>query len=280
MRRSAQVITNQNRLIFINLSNWISGYCPHSNDPAAGNPRVLWSKQSKYAGPARQTARAIINWTEIWNREWLCKMNRPEPSAPNLAAIQAKYTYRNPLLRYANRRFLETILSMLTGLGFETLLDVGCGEGVVFDLISQKFELPIIGMDYDPSRLESARLRQGRALLLTGDAHRLPFKDNSFDIVLALELFEHVGDPSQALAEVQRVTRRYLLASVPREPWWRLGNMARLKYLRDFGNTPEHINHWSLSGFKEFVARKFSLVDVRTPILWTFVLAQLCTNTI
>jgi ubiquinone/menaquinone biosynthesis C-methylase UbiE len=201
-------------------------------------------------------------------------MNTSDQSAPNLASIQAKYTYRNPLLRYANRRFLETIGSMLTGLKFESLLDAGCGEGIVFDLISQRFECQIVGMDYDPSRLDSARERQGTALLLTGDVHTLPFKDNSFDLVLALELLEHVGNPRKALAEAQRVTRRYLLASVPREPWWRLGNMARLKYLRDFGNTPEHINHWSRSGFIEFVAEKFSIVKVKTPVLWTFVLAQ------
>ena len=201
-------------------------------------------------------------------------MNNSERSAPNLAAIQAKYTYRNPLLRYANRRFLETISTMLSGLEFESLLDVGCGEGIVFHLLSQQFKSQIVGMDYDPSRLESARERQGTTHLLTGDAHHLPFKDSSFDLVLALELLEHVGNPMKALTEARRVTRRYLLASVPREPWWRLGNMARFKYLRDLGNTPEHINHWTLSSFKKFVADEFSIVEVETPVLWTFVLAQ------
>lgn len=201
-------------------------------------------------------------------------MSDPESSTPNLAAIQAKYTYRNPLLRYANRRFLETIGAMLTGLRFETLLDVGCGEGIVFDHISERFKSHIVGLDYDPTRLESARERRGNTLLLTGDGHVLPFKDKSFDIILALELFEHVGNPMKVLEEARRVSRRFLLASVPREPWWRLGNMARLKYLRDLGNTPEHINHWTLSGFKEFVAEKFSIVEVKTPVLWTFVLAE------
>lgn len=201
-------------------------------------------------------------------------MSKSKSSAPNLAAVQAKYTYRNPLLRYANRRFLETISTMLTRVSFKTLLDVGCGEGIVFNQISQQFDTQIVGMDYDPARVESSGERRGNAALLTGDAHILPFKEQSFDIILMLELLEHVGNPLQTLAEARRVTRRYLLTSVPREPWWRLGNMTRLKYLGDLGNTPEHINHWTLSSFRELISGGFSILEVNTPVLWTFILAE------
>ena len=56
-------------------------------------------------------------------------------------------------------------------------------------------------------------------------------------------------DPEATLAEMARVARRHLLVSVPREPLWRGLNMARGAYLRDLGNTPGHVNHWSKRAF-------------------------------
>jgi len=94
------------------------------------------------------------------------------------------------------------------------------------------------------------------------------------DFVMILEVLEHVGEPDLVLREAYRVTSKYLLASVPNEPWWRIGNLARLKYIRDLGNTPEHINHWSVRGFKTFISEHFKIVQVETPVLWTFVLAE------
>ena len=80
---------------------------------------------------------------------------------------------------------------------------------------------------------------------LFGDIGRLPFPEDAFDLVLAIEVLEHVPFPELALAELHRVARRDLVVSVPRERVWSLANLARGKYLTDLGNTPGHINHWS-----------------------------------
>ena len=91
---------------------------------------------------------------------------------------------------------------------------------------------------------------------------------------IILEVLEHVGEPDLVLREAYRVTSKYLLASVPNEPWWRIGNLARLKYIRDLGNTPEHINHWSVRSFKTLISEYFRILKVETPVLWTFILAE------
>jgi 2-polyprenyl-3-methyl-5-hydroxy-6-metoxy-1,4-benzoquinol methylase len=201
-------------------------------------------------------------------------MKELRASSQNLDSFQAKYTYRNPLLRYANRRFLDTILEMLSLVFFNSLLDVGSGEGVVLGHINKSYEARLLGMDLDRKRIQVAQQLTPSESYFVGDAQALPFEDNSFDIVIMLEVLEHVGNPSLALQEAHRVTRDYLLASVPHEPWWRLGNIVRLKYLRNFGNTPEHIHHWTLSGFQTLIRSHFSILATRTPALWTFVLAQ------
>ena len=61
----------------------------------------------------------------------------------------------------------------------------------------------------------------------------------------AIEVLEHVPDPERTVSEMARVAKRWVLVSVPREPLWRGLNMARGAYIKDLGNTPGHINHWS-----------------------------------
>ena len=78
---------------------------------------------------------------------------------------------------------------------------------------------------------------------------RLPCDDDEFDLATAIEVLEHVPDPEQTVSEMARVARRHLLVSVPREPLWRALNMARGAYLRDLGNTPGHVNHFTKRGF-------------------------------
>lgn len=202
-------------------------------------------------------------------------MKETRASSQNLAPTQAKYTYRNPILRYANRRFLETVDLLLDNLDFHSLLDVGSGEGIVFHRIAKRLHPQMVALDIDFARVKSAQDQKADTPLLKASAQSLPFADDAFDVVLLLEVLEHVGSPLQALAEARRVSRHYLLLSVPHEPWWRIANMTRLKYLRDLGNTPEHINHWTLREFKDFVGATLSILEVRKPVLWTFVLAEL-----
>ena len=86
-----------------------------------------------------------------------------------------------------------------------------------------------------------------------------------FDLVLAIEVLEHVPDPAAALRELARVARRDVVLSVPREPIWRAANMARGKYWGDLGNTPGHIQHWSRAGFVRLVGAHLEVVDGAQP---------------
>ena len=107
----------------------------------------------------------------------------------------------------------------------------------------------------------------------TESIYDLPQKNKSVDLIIALEILEHLDDPATALKELARVTKQYAIISVPREPLWRMLNMARGAYLGDLGNTPGHINHWSTRGFVRFVETEFVVQKVKTPFPWTVILA-------
>jgi hypothetical protein len=87
-------------------------------------------------------------------------------------------------------------------------------------------------------------------------------------------VLEHVPEPEATLSEMARVARRHLLVSVPREPMWRMLNMARGAYVRDLGNTPGHLNHWSKVGFHSLLSRYGRVQEVRTPFPWTMLLVD------
>ena len=195
-------------------------------------------------------------------------------SSENLAAYQAKYHDSSFIVRYANSRFFQTIEMLVGSISPNKILDIGCGEGKVLEQLRASHPAPSTGIDLDPARICLARSQSRDIPFAVGNAQGLPFEDNSFDFVMILEVLEHVGEPDVVLREAFRVTSKFLLASVPNEPWWRIGNLARLKYIRDLGNTPEHINHWSVRSFKVFICEYFRLVKVKTPVLWTFVLAE------
>ena len=87
-------------------------------------------------------------------------------------------------------------------------------------------------------------------------------------------MLEHVPDPERTVAEMARVARRHLLVSVPREPLWRALNVARGAYLRELGNTPGHVNHFSKRGFAALLSRHGQVVEVRSPFPWTMLLVR------
>lgn len=195
-------------------------------------------------------------------------------SSPNLAPFQAKYRDRSRLVQYANRRFLQTIDSLVAEAAPGAILDAGCGEGVTLAHLSPRAAARRVGLDLDPARLRLAKESIPGAAVVCGNAEELPFPGGSFEMVMFLEVLEHVGRPEDALREAHRVCGRWLLASVPNEPWWHIGNLLRLKYVRHLGNTPEHINHWTMRGFARFVERHFKVTRIATPVLWTVLLAE------
>jgi ubiquinone/menaquinone biosynthesis C-methylase UbiE len=107
-----------------------------------------------------------------------------------------------------------------------------------------------------------------------GDIYHLAQASRSWDVVIVSEVLEHLDRPGEALDEVIRVAQRYVLLSVPHEPWFRIGNLARGRHVRRFGNHPEHVNLWSRKSFVQFVGKHATVQTVTGAFPWTIVLAK------
>jgi ubiquinone/menaquinone biosynthesis C-methylase UbiE len=188
-----------------------------------------------------------------------------------------KYGSTNPVVRRLMAGFERTLDELFAKAAPRSVLDVGCGEGVLTHKWAQRVEGRVVGLDLDDPalRAEWAARRAPNLTYVTMKAERLPFEEGEFDLAAAIEVLEHVPDPEHTVAQMARVARGgHLLVSVPREPLWRALNMARGAYLRDLGNTPGHLNHWSRRGFVALLARVGEVVEVRSPFPWTMLLVR------
>jgi 2-polyprenyl-3-methyl-5-hydroxy-6-metoxy-1,4-benzoquinol methylase len=188
-----------------------------------------------------------------------------------------KYGSTNPVVRRLMARFESDLDELFAQAGPASVLDVGCGEGVLTERWAERLGTGrVVGIDLEDEKLAAewaGRRRENLEFRATsGDA--LPFSEGEFDLVAAVEVLEHVPDPARTLDEMARVARRHLLVSVPREPLWRALNLARGAYVRDLGNTPGHLNHWSKRGFVRLLERHGEVVRVRSPLPWTMLLVR------
>ena len=189
-----------------------------------------------------------------------------------------KYGSTNPVVRRLMSGFERTLAELFAPAAPDSVLDVGCGEGVLTHQWAQQLgERRIVGIDLDDEKLKSEWQTRQRANLeyRTMLAENMPFADDEFDMACAIEVLEHVPDPAHTVAEMARVARRHLLVSVPREPLWRMLNMARGAYLADLGNTPGHVNHWSKRSFVRLLSQHGEVVEKRSPFPWTMLLVRL-----
>jgi 2-polyprenyl-3-methyl-5-hydroxy-6-metoxy-1,4-benzoquinol methylase len=188
-----------------------------------------------------------------------------------------KYGSSNPVVRRLMTEFHRNLDELWGQAAPTSILDVGCGEGVLtYEWAERLGDGRIVGIDLDDPLLhEQWKTRQRPNLeYQVMKAENMPFADDEFDMATAIEVLEHVPDAEDTLCEMQRCAKRWILVSVPREPLWRATNVARGAYWKSIGNTPGHVNHWSSGAFKRLLSQYGEVVELRQPFPWTMCLVR------
>lgn len=136
-------------------------------------------------------------------------MSRPDPSGAEPASyvhghhesVLRSHTWRTIANSAA---YLEPHLQPGT-----TVLDVGCGPGnLTAEMAGRVAPGGVVGVDASTIVIERAAAEHGEAVrFVTGDVHALDFADDTFDVVHAHQVLQHLSDPVGALIEMRRVAR-------------------------------------------------------------------------
>ena len=117
---------------------------------------------------------------------------------------------------------------------FVSVLDVGCGANLVYDLPLAAAGKRVIGVDFALNFLRLIPAERQGVQLAQADALRLPFRDGSFDAAICSETVEHIDDDGGVVAEVARVVKRagLLFFTVPN--LWSAARLTEMVKQRDF----------------------------------------------
>lgn len=188
---------------------------------------------------------------------------------------QQKFLNQTPIQLKLVGQFHKKFMKVLSGLSPETILELGCGEGYLLSKIHEQMPgVSKLGLDNLPQALEEGHRLFPDLKLEIGDIYHIAHADKSWDVVIASEVLEHLDEPLKALEELRRVAQRYVILTVPHEPWFRLGNLARGRNIKRFGNHPEHLNLWSRKSFVRFVSQRMTVQMVKGAFPWTIVVAK------
>lgn len=142
---------------------------------------------------------------------------------------------------------IGTILKLMGSNRGKKLLEVGCGVGGIVPRLNPA-ENELVGMDISSFALNVARKKYPQITFVHGNAEQLPFKKESFDIVLSPNVIEHLSLPQEALREIYRILEKdgILIISTPNR--LQLGNRIRIMMRRQLTKRDEieHIREFSL----------------------------------
>lgn len=196
------------------------------------------------------------------------------PAAPSLAdQDQAKYLTTNPVVRRLIGRWLGELTQLVDANVPTTspLLDAGAGAG--FSLARFVHGRPVLAVDLAPEKVVQVPDRVESAQPLVADVTRLPLPDGAVRWATSIEVLEHLPHPERLVAELARVATSGVIVSVPWEPFFKLGNLARGKNMARWGNDPEHVQAFGPRALRQLLDRSFGQVVVHRTLPWLLAVA-------
>lgn len=142
-----------------------------------------------------------------WNEKMFIKYNN-----------ERLYKHPNPIIRFTEKKRIKLILEMLQLTDKDKILDVGCGEGYVLNLIDKG---KAIGEDISDTAIFKAKSKlNGKSIsIVKSDVQNMPFKTESFNKIYCTELLEHVNHPNDVISEIKRVSQKdsIIIITIPNE---------------------------------------------------------------
>jgi 2-polyprenyl-3-methyl-5-hydroxy-6-metoxy-1,4-benzoquinol methylase len=186
-----------------------------------------------------------------------------------------KHENKNPIQRVLIGHFHKRLSDLVLARNPSEILEVGCGEGYVLAALrAAGVKCPIHGIDFSEAAIDEAKRRVPDATFAIEDARELARSGRRYDLVLMIEVLEHLPDAQYMLSVLAQLSKRHVIVSVPWEPFFRGLNFLRGKHVLAFGNDPEHIQHWGRREFQRLVGEHLTVKEAPIVFPWTLLGAE------
>lgn len=190
---------------------------------------------------------------------------------------KSKHISKNPIMKFLNDKLKTDILKVLDNYNPKLILDVGCGEGFITYKLADKFkEAFIFGIDIEKEYIDYAREFNSAANICykVDEIDTLPTWD--FDLIIATEVLEHLENPKDAIKKLKAVSNNggIILITIPNEPYFRLGNLCALKYIRSFGSTPGHLHNWTKGQISTLLRNMGYDFEIKSSSFWNIIVIK------
>jgi SAM-dependent methyltransferase len=150
---------------------------------------------------------------------------------------------KHPVVEYVYKNMAIKLKSLLNNVPIKSILDCGCGNGFFQTYLSEVFGLECAGIDFSK---EMIRLNPNPRTYLAS-VTKIPFKDNSFDLVTCSQLLHHLSEEERlkALEEMRRVAKKYIFIAEPNRnnPFNTLFFLAKQEELGGLVFTTEYLKN-------------------------------------
>jgi SAM-dependent methyltransferase len=169
----------------------------------------------------------------------------------HVAEVEGHESQVTGVVGYFYAMYRAEVLKRLAGVEGRSILEIGCGEGLMFDGTA------IHPVQMDVSMTRVARARGKCRHLFCADGYQLPFRDGSFEVVLLVAVLEHTSEPWRVLAEARRVLRKggRVVIVVPNDWTMSAGRLLLGKFPIRYPDhltmtPPGRMRRWLADGFR------------------------------
>ncbi|MFC1754025.1 class I SAM-dependent methyltransferase [Thermoproteota archaeon] len=207
---------------------------------------------------------------EKWNEKMFVKYNN-----------ERMYFHPNLAIRYTENKRVRTIIRMLNIRPKDKVIELGCGEGYILDLLP-KADITGVDLSKEAVRWAKDRLKKKRYVkVLKGDATKTGLKKDSFDKVYATEVIEHILEPKKLVDEIIRLAKKEstIVVTFPNEDL--INNIKKyvamtglydilLKDVPKKMNDEWHLHVFNLKKFRSVVKNRLEILEMKAVPFWFF----------